>query len=174
MVEALQEINGSTRNSYFYAAGSTSPIGYDEAETAYWYTMTRSARSARPPPQVLAEKPCLWVIVAQRRPHRFIQIRPRRMQRRPQHRSAALHLGSEVNVAGRINDGDAMVVPKTGGCGGDGDAALAFLRQMIHDGCAVVNLAHRADTPGVEEDAFGEGCFASINVGDDADGTDAG
>ena len=37
MAEALQEINGSMRNSYFYAAGSTSPIGYDEAGTAYWY-----------------------------------------------------------------------------------------------------------------------------------------
>src|SRR5690242_17787561 len=45
----------------------------------------------------------------------------------------ALHLGREVDVAGRVDDVDADVAPVAGGRrGGDGDAALLLLRHPVH------------------------------------------
>jgi hypothetical protein len=69
-------------------------------------------------------------------------------------------------MSGSINDVQAAAAPEAGsGCGGDGDAALLFLRHPVHDGFAFVRFADFVGNPGVEQDAF-RGCgFAGVYVG---------
>ena len=101
-----------------------------------------------------------------------------------QHAHGPLHLGGEIHVAGSVNDVDAVGDAREhlaqarlrllgpiagGGGGGDGDAALALLLHPVGHGVAIVHIAHLVDQAGVEEDAFGAGGLAGINVGGDAD-----
>ena len=86
----------------------------------------------------------------------------------------ALDLGGEVHVAGGVNQVDAVVAPVAGGGGGgDGDAALALLLHPVHRRVAVVHVADAVGAAGVEEDAFGAGGLAGINVRHDADVADS-
>ena len=52
---------------------------------------------------------------------------------------------------------------------GDGDAALLLLHHPVHDGRAVVDLAHLVGNAGVEEDALGRRGLAGVDVRHDAD-----
>ena len=86
------------------------------------------------------------------------------------HAQPALDFSGEVDVAGRIDDVDEMVVPLgAGGGGGDGDAALALLLHPVHRGGAFVDLADLVGDARVVEDALGHGGLAGIDVSDDAD-----
>ena len=81
-----------------------------------------------------------------------------------------LDLDGEVDVAGGVDDVDAVVVPDAGrGCGGDRDATLLLLRHVVHGRGAVVDLADLVALAGVVEDALGRGGLARVDVGHDAD-----
>jgi len=94
-----------------------------------------------------------------------------------QHAQRALHLDGEVNMAGGVDDVDAVLRvlarhagPEAGGGGGgDGDAALLFLLHPVHDRVAVVHFAHLVRQAGVEEDALGGRGLAGVDVRHDAD-----
>src|SRR2546422_270339 len=82
----------------------------------------------------------------------------------------SFHLDGKVDVAGRIDDVDAMVAPDAGGGGGgDGDAPLAFLHHPVHRRRAFVHLADPVHPSRVEQDALGRRRLARVDVGDDAD-----
>src|SRR5207237_4878438 len=73
---------------------------------------------------------------------------------------AALDLHREVNVAGRVNDVDAMLdafaLPEAGGGGaGDCDAALLLLLHPVHRGSPLVHLADLVRDARVEQHALG-------------------
>ena len=82
----------------------------------------------------------------------------------------ALDLDGEVDVAGGVDDVDAVVVPDARGGGrGDGDATLLLLRHVVHGRRAVVDLADLVALAGVVEDALGRRGLARVDVGHDAD-----
>src|SRR6266568_2545946 len=81
-----------------------------------------------------------------------------------------LDLDREVDVAGGVDDVDAVLAPEGGGRGGgDGDAALALLLHPVHDGGALMDLANLVRDAGVEEDSLGRGRLTGIDVRHDAD-----
>src|SRR6266568_2227213 len=81
-----------------------------------------------------------------------------------------LHLDREVDVAGGVDDVDAVLTPEGGGGGGgDGDAPLALLLHPVHDGGALMDFANLVRDAGVEKDALGRGRLAGIDVRHDAD-----
>ena len=82
----------------------------------------------------------------------------------------ALDLDGEVDVARRVDDVDAVVLPVARGRGrGDRDAALLLLLHPVHDGGAVVDLADLVGAAGVEEDALGRRRLTGVDVGHDPD-----
>ena len=83
----------------------------------------------------------------------------------------ALHLDGEVHVTGGVDQLDQVVAPRgLGDRGGDGDAVALLLRQVVHVGGTVVDLADLVGGPGVEKDALRECGLARIHVGRDPDG----
>ena len=68
-----------------------------------------------------------------------------------------------------VNDVDDVVIPHTG-CGGrgDGDASLLFLFHPVHSCGAVMDFADFVVHSGVIEDAFGCGGLSGVDVGHDA------
>src|SRR5205807_281313 len=77
-----------------------------------------------------------------------------------------LDLHGEVDVAGRVDDVDPVVVPLAGrGRRGDGDAALLLLDHPVHGGGAFVDLTDLVVLAGVVEDALGRRGFARVDVG---------
>ena len=59
-----------------------------------------------------------------------------------QHAQRTIHLDVEVDVAGRIDDIDPVIVPLAGHRGrGNGDASLPLLLHVVGRGVAVVHLA---------------------------------
>ncbi len=87
-----------------------------------------------------------------------------------EHAQRALDLDREVDVAGGVDDVDAVVVPDARGGGrGDGDAALLLLRHVVHGRGAVVHLTDLVALARVVEDALGRGGLARVDVGHDAD-----
>ena len=87
-----------------------------------------------------------------------------------EHAQRALDLDGEVDVAGRVDDVDAVVVPEAGGGGRrDGDAALLLLHHPVHGGAALVDLTDLVVLAGVVEDALGRRGLARVDVGHDAD-----
>ena len=81
-----------------------------------------------------------------------------------------LDLNGEVDVARRVDDVDAVVVPEArrrGGC--DGDAALLLLDHPVHLRRAFVDLTDLVRLPRVIEDALGRGGLARVDVGHDPD-----
>ena len=81
-----------------------------------------------------------------------------------------LDLDGEVDVAGRVDDLDAVVLPEAGRRGGrDRDAALLLLNHPVHRCSAFVDLADLVRLPRVEQDALGRRGLTGIDVGHDAD-----
>ena len=81
-----------------------------------------------------------------------------------------LHLDREVHVARGVDDVDPMPLPLAGRRGGcDGDAALLLLLHPVHDGSALVDLAHLVGPSGVVEDALGRRRLTGVDVRHDAD-----
>jgi len=78
--------------------------------------------------------------------------------------------GRKIDMAGRVDDVDAVVLPAAGDGGrGDGDASFAFLLHPVHSGGAVVNLAYTMHLAGVVQDPLGGGGLTGIDVSHDAD-----
>ena len=87
-----------------------------------------------------------------------------------EHAERTLDLHGEVDVTGRVDDVDSVVVPECGGRGGrDGDAALALLLHPVHRGRTLVDLTDLVVATGVEEDPLGGGGLARVDVGHDPD-----
>ncbi len=95
-----------------------------------------------------------------------------------EHAQRALHLDGEVDVAGGVDDVEAIAVRELLGRAlpegrgrrrGDGDAALLLLDHPVHGRRAVMDLAHLVVDAGVEEDPLGRRGLAGVDVGDDAD-----
>ncbi len=86
------------------------------------------------------------------------------------HPQRALHLGREIDMSGRINNVNLMVIPEAGrGSSGDRDTTLPFLIHPIHSGGAVMNFAHAMDLLGIKKDTFSCSCLTGINMSDDTD-----
>ena len=87
-----------------------------------------------------------------------------------EHAQAALDLDGEVDVAGRVDDVEALVVPEGGGRGGgDGDAALLLLLHPVHGRGAVVDFADLMGLAGIVEDALRRRRLSGIDVSHDAE-----
>ena len=87
-----------------------------------------------------------------------------------EHAQAALDLDREVDVAGRVDDVDPVVLPLAGGGGGgDRDAALLLLLHPVHHRSALVDLAHLVGAAGVIEDALGRRRLTGVDVRHDPD-----
>ena len=83
---------------------------------------------------------------------------------------AALDLDREVDVAGRVDDVDAVVVPLARRRRGrDRDAALLLLLHPVHDRGALVNLADFVRAARVVEDALGRRRLTGVDVRHDPD-----
>ena len=86
----------------------------------------------------------------------------------------AFHLDGEIDVAGGVDDVDPIVLPAGGnGGGGDGDAPLTLLFHPVGDGGAIVDLAHLVDHARVEQNPFGRGGLAGVDMSGDTDISDA-
>ena len=87
-----------------------------------------------------------------------------------EHAQGALDLDRKVNVAGSVDDVDAMVTPERGRRGGrDRDAALLLLGHPVHRGRALVDLTDLVGLAGEEQDALGRRRLAGVDVGHDPD-----
>ncbi len=77
----------------------------------------------------------------------------------------------------RIDDVDTVLVellvhalPEAGGRSrGDRDATFLLLLHPVHDGSALMNLAHLVGQTGIEQDTLGRGRLTSVDVGNDTD-----
>ena len=84
------------------------------------------------------------------------------------HVEDALHLAAEVGVAGRIDDVDAMVLPKDrGALGQNGNAALALQVVAVHG--LGFHLLVEAKGAGLLEQRVDQGGLAMVDVRDDRD-----
>ena len=87
-----------------------------------------------------------------------------------EHAQGALDLDGEIDVARRVDDVDALVVPVSSGRGRrDGDAALLLLLHPVHGGSAVMHLADLVALAGVIEDALGGRGLAGVDMRHDPD-----
>jgi hypothetical protein len=96
-----------------------------------------------------------------------------------EHAQAALDLDREIDVAGRIDDVDAMLLAFERAVArrpeavrrraGDGDAALLLLHHPVHRGSALVNFTELVANPRVKQDALGTRRLTGIDVRHDAD-----
>src|SRR6185503_9884103 len=72
-----------------------------------------------------------------------------------EHAQRALDFNGEVDVAGRVDDVDAMVAPEARRRGGgDGDAALLLLLHPVHHGGAFVDFADLVRNTRIEENSL--------------------
>ncbi len=87
-----------------------------------------------------------------------------------EHAQRTLHLDGEVDVAGGVDDVEALAVPERGGRGRrDGDAALLLLLHPVHRRGAFVHLADLVALAGVVEDPLRGRGLAGIDVRHDAE-----
>jgi hypothetical protein len=87
-----------------------------------------------------------------------------------EHTQRPLDLDREVDVAGRVDDVDPVVLPATRRRRGrDGDAALLLVHHPVHDGRALVDLTDLVGATGVVQDPLGRGGLARVDVGHDPD-----
>ena len=81
-----------------------------------------------------------------------------------------LDLDGEIDVAGGVDDVEALAVPIGGRRGRrDGDAALLLLLHPVHGGGALMDFADLVAAAGVKEDPLGRRRLAGIDVGHDAE-----
>src|SRR6476661_7352776 len=86
-----------------------------------------------------------------------------------------LDLDREVDVTGRVDDVDLVVLPEGRRRGRrDRDAALLLLLHPVHRGSAIVDLTDLVRDACVEQDPLGRRRLAGIDVGHDADVADLG
>src|SRR6185437_11831395 len=86
------------------------------------------------------------------------------------HAQRALDLDGEIDVAGGVNDVEALAVPERRRRGGsDGDAAFLLLLHPIHGRGAVVDFADLMALAGIIEDAFGGRRFTGVDMRHDAE-----
>jgi len=86
-----------------------------------------------------------------------------------QHAQRPLHLDSEINMPGGVDDMDLMVFPRAGGYRrGDCNPPLLFLGHPVHGRLPVVDLAHPVYLSGVVEYALGHRGLARVDVGDES------
>jgi len=87
-----------------------------------------------------------------------------------EHAQRALDLHREVDVAGRVDQVDDVVLPaKRGRRRGDRDPALLLLLHPVGDGGALVDIAEPGRDPGVVQDALGRRGLARVDVRHDPD-----
>ena len=81
-----------------------------------------------------------------------------------------LDFDREVNVAGGIDDVEAVALPDTGRCSGrDGDAALLLLDHPVHRSGAFMHLAELVRLARIEQDTLGRGGLAGVDVRHDTE-----
>ena len=86
------------------------------------------------------------------------------------HPERALDFDREIDMAGRVDDVEALAVPICRGRGGsDRDASLLLLLHPIHCGGAVMDFAHLMRFAGVIENPLRRRRFARIDMGHDAE-----
>jgi hypothetical protein len=91
-----------------------------------------------------------------------------------EHAEAAFHFHGEIDVTGRVDDVDLVLVlepvpERRRGRGRDRDAALLLLLHPVHRGVAVMYLAHPMHPARVVQDALGRRGLTGIDVSHDAD-----
>ena len=87
-----------------------------------------------------------------------------------QNAQRTLDFDGEVDVAGGIDDVEAVALPDTGRRGGrDGDAALLFLDHPVHGRSAFMHLAELVRLARVEQDTLGRGGLAGVDVRHDTE-----
>ena len=87
-----------------------------------------------------------------------------------QHAQAALDLGREIDVAGRVDQVDDHVFPAKGDAGGlDRDAAFLLLGIEVGDSVTPIHVSHAVRGAAVEQHPLGERGLARVDVGNDAD-----
>ncbi len=87
-----------------------------------------------------------------------------------EHAQRALDLDGKVHVPGRIDNVHPEVAPERRRRGRrDGDAALLLLDHPVHDGGALVHLAHLVRAARVVEDPLRRRRLARVDVGHDPD-----
>ncbi len=90
-----------------------------------------------------------------------------------QHAQAAVDLDVEVDMAGRVDDVDAVVLPLARHRGGgDGDPPLPLLLHVVGGGVAVMHLPDAVRDAGVIQDALRRRGFARVDMRGDADVAD--
>src|SRR6185369_2021373 len=93
-----------------------------------------------------------------------------RCNRAVEHAQRTLDFDREVDVAGGVDDVQAVVVPEAGRRGRrDRDAALLLLLHPVHRGGAVMDFADLVGLAGVVEDALGRRRLAGVDVRHDAE-----
>ena len=108
-------------------------------------------------------------------PHRFrLRLytgdRVEHRNRTVEHAHGALDLDREIDVARRIDDVDAVIVPEAGRRRrGDGNPTFLLLLHKVHGGGAVMHFADLMALAGVIKDALGRGRLAGVDMGADAD-----
>ena len=87
-----------------------------------------------------------------------------------EHAQAAFHLGREIDMAGRVDEVDRIVLPGEGHAGRiDGDAALLLFGVEVGDGGAFVDVAQAVRKAAVKQHPFGDGGLSGVDMGNDAD-----
>ena len=87
-----------------------------------------------------------------------------------EHAQGSLDFDGEVDVAGRIDDVEALVLPERRCCGGrNRDSALLLLFHPVHRRGAVVDFADLMGLAGIIEDALGRRRLSGIDVSHDAE-----
>ena len=86
------------------------------------------------------------------------------------HAQAALDLSGEIDVAGRIDQIDLNVLPRERDRRGvDRNPPLLLLGVEVGHGGAFIDGPNAVAEPAVEQHSFGDGSFARVDVGDNAD-----
>src|SRR5262249_18262900 len=82
-----------------------------------------------------------------------------------QHAQAALDFGREIDVPGRVDQVDRVILPRArDGSREDRDAALLLLLVEVRDGRAVIDFADLVRAAGVKKDSLGGGRLAGVDV----------
>src|SRR5271170_541944 len=82
----------------------------------------------------------------------------------------ALDLDGEVDMAGRVDDVETLILPKSGGRGrGDGDAAFLLLLHPVHRRGAVMDFADLMRLARIVQNPLGCRRLARIDMGHDAE-----